>query len=285
MNKLIRGTLSILCLIALLSGVALAGDIPKNLQLYTTDTGVHLIWEAVPGATDYSIYLWDGNSNVKIGSVADNGTPAILYSILHGGPLAAGKSYVLSVKPSNSDNMASTAQFVYGTAVDTPPIPAPPTFDPTPIPSGSGKQRYPATLNQKMATRLGPNTRYSEALGTFPADTPITVIELEMGNGVPWALVDFWSNGGHYRAYTGMKRINTSASVPYRKKIDSTPGIVDYDSLVYYGPGEDYVPHKNALGAGQPVACFEAENGFYLIEWMSDGTLYRGYAPASAINK
>ena len=58
-----------------------------------------------------------------------------------------------------------------------------------------------ATLTMKMATRLGPNTAYSEELGTFPQTTSIRVFEQAMGNDVPWVMVEFMYKGQRYRAY------------------------------------------------------------------------------------
>ena len=56
-----------------------------------------------------------------------------------------------------------------------------------------------------MATRTGPGTAYTEDLETLPKDTEIVVLQQEMGDGVPWGLVEFELGDIYYRAYTGMK--------------------------------------------------------------------------------
>ena len=43
----------------------------------------------------------------------------------------------------------------------------------------------PGVLNQKMATRSGPGTKYTEELGTLPQDTAITIIHCVETNGTP----------------------------------------------------------------------------------------------------
>lgn len=254
-------------------------SIPKNLQLFNTDSGLHLVWDRVPGAISYAIYLDDGVTNQMIEFVPDDdSSPTIGHTLQSVGSMVEGKTYVLSVKANNSKGAASFGSFVYEIVPESGPWDeAPPDTGPyTPM-----KALLPAYLNQKMATRLGPGTWYSEVLGTFKKDTKIQVIEQVMGNGVPWGLVDFWSNGKHYRAYTGMKRISTKAMVPFgADSFYQTTLTLTTD--IYYGPGYDYAKHKQPLFAGDIVRVFDSENGFYLCDFERDGTWFRGYVPASS---
>ena len=72
----------------------------------------------------------------------------------------------------------------------------------------SARAATPASLNQRMATRSGPGTQYTEELGTLPRSTAITLIEMVTTNGTPWGMVEFTRHNLKYRAYTGMKRID-----------------------------------------------------------------------------
>ena len=73
----------------------------------------------------------------------------------------------------------------------------------------------PGTLNQQMATRSGPGTKYTEELGTLPSSTDITVTAQVETAGTIWYQVEFRESGRLYRAYTGKKRVNAYGSIPW----------------------------------------------------------------------
>ena len=136
----------------------------------------------------------------------------------------------------------------------------------------------PASLNQRMATRSGPGTQYTEELGTMPQNTDITLIEMVTTNGTPWGLVEFYRNGQKVRAYTGMKRINAYGPV--------TQGSLYYDEIVlsqssevYYGPGYNYAQRQKRVPAGSWLRVYDSENGFTLCDYQQDGKWVRGYLP------
>ena len=144
--------------------------------------------------------------------------------------------------------------------------------------------RYSATLNQKMATRSGPGTEYTEELGTHAQRTQIVVLQQEMGGSVPWAMVEFSYKGGLYRAYTGMKRINTTQSIPWA---DENPqeALVLNDVRVFYGPGQQYVPRKQLLAVGMAVHVLATEQGYALIDYYETiDERVRAWAPVSALS-
>lgn len=143
---------------------------------------------------------------------------------------------------------------------------------------------HTASLNQRMATRSGPGTKYTEELGTMPQGTAITLLQQEMGS-VPWGLVEFEYRGGLYRAYTGMKRIDTGDDVPW---------ITDEPRLTYlrqaatphYGPGTRYVPMDYRLDQGTPVAIYGYDDSYALVEYLYplDLSLYaRGWVPSEVL--
>lgn len=141
-----------------------------------------------------------------------------------------------------------------------------------------------AVLNQKMATRSGPGTEYTEELGSFPRDTAITLIEYTQDeNAIPWGLVEFSRHNMLYRAYTGMKRINVMGSAPYKEN-NSVPASITGNTTVYYGPGTHYAARKEKLSAGMPILVCGEENGFVQIEYELSGRPRRGYVPAGRTN-
>ncbi|MGI6688173.1 MAG: hypothetical protein ACOX6Y_07455 [Christensenellales bacterium] len=135
----------------------------------------------------------------------------------------------------------------------------------------------PASLNQRMATRSGPGTQYTEELGTLPQSTQITLIEY-VTTGVPWGMVEFYNNGMKYRAYTGMKRINAYGPVA-QGSLDYCEMILPGNSPVYYGPGYDYARRQKNAPAGSWLRVFGSENGFALCDYQQDGKWVRGYLP------
>ena len=141
----------------------------------------------------------------------------------------------------------------------------------------------PARLNQKMATRSGPGTKYTEELGALPQSTQIVVINCVTTNGTPWCLVEFKKDGKLMRCYTGLKRIDTSADLP--------EGSVDYDkdtvaktTTVYYGPGTHYAERKGSVSKGEEMRVFEVEGDWALVEYKHGGKWQRGYIPVSTLN-
>ena len=147
------------------------------------------------------------------------------------------------------------------------------------IPLDSPRILTPARLNQKMATRSGPGTQYTEELGTLPQDTAIMLVESVNTNGTPWGMVEFQKNNLKYRAYTGMKRIETKSlfSQVTNEYDEST---LSQTTNVYYGPGVDYAIRENRVKAGTYLRVFDYENGFYLCDYQqTDGTWVRAYFP------
>ena len=148
---------------------------------------------------------------------------------------------------------------------DIPPVTqAPP---PVQAPSYTGRTIY-AVLNQKIATRTGPSTKYTEP-GTFlKAGDTVQVISLVYDNNdVPWVLVDFTAYGGHRRAYTGLKRLDISADqIPEERPLNLYVTIRQ-DVTPRQGPGRDYMKHKDVtLYAGESATVIMRENGWVMLE-------------------
>lgn len=145
------------------------------------------------------------------------------------------------------------------------------------------RQPIEATLNQRMSLRSGPNTRYTE-LGTYPQTTAIVVYEQEMGNEVPWGMVEFRVKGGLIRAYTGMKRIDVTGSVPWgnTKGVDA---IVGSDVIPFRGPGNAYIPCDKTLPAYSAVTVYAEENGYAMVDFYypDDTLMTRAYVPVDCL--
>lgn len=135
----------------------------------------------------------------------------------------------------------------------------------------------PASLNQRMATRSGPGTQYTEELGTLPQETEIKLLE-SVNTGVPWGLVEFYRNGVKVRAYTGMKCINAYGPVAKGTQ-DYYEVVLSRDTEVYYGPGYDYGQRKDSVRSGTVLRVYGSENDFMICDYQSGKEWVRAYFP------
>ena len=133
-------------------------------------------------------------------------------------------------------------------------------------------------LNQKMATRSGPGTKYTEE-GAYPADTAIEILEIVQTGGTDWCQVEFRYNSKLYRAYTGKKRIDTTKTIP-EGNVDPTDDVTLATGEVRYGPGESYAVRKKNVKANTAVQVFKVEGEWALCDY-KDGSWIRGYIPVS----
>ena len=137
----------------------------------------------------------------------------------------------------------------------------------TQAPAYNGRTIF-AVLNQKIATRTGPSTKYTEP-GTFlKAGDTVQVISLAYDNNdVPWVLVDFTAYGGHRRAYTGLKRLDISADQIPEEQPLNLHAVLRQDVIPRHGPGRDYMKHKDVtLYAGESATVIMRENGWVMLE-------------------
>lgn len=137
-------------------------------------------------------------------------------------------------------------------------------------------------LNQKMATRSGPGTKYTEELGTFPQSTPISVVAQIETNGTVWYQVEFTYNSMPYRAYTGKKRVDGIGvdSVPWESPY-YTDDVTVTRATAYYGPGERYATRQKAVDKGTSVRVFQVEGEWALCDYREDSQWARGYLRVS----
>ena len=125
------------------------------------------------------------------------------------------------------------------------------------------------TLNQKMATRTGPSTKYDEP-GTFFSGKwkgqRVRVIS-KVNTGVWWLQVEFTYNGQLMRAYTGLKRVDgvDMNSVP----TESVLSTCRLSSPVkgYYGPGTQYKMMSYSVPANTTCDVIMVENNYVLVEF------------------
>lgn len=126
-----------------------------------------------------------------------------------------------------------------------------------------------SSLKMRISTRSGPATEYDE-LGSFFNKNwqtqDVQVISRSHDGNIWWLQVDFTNKSDHYRAYTGLKRVNVDIdTVPDEAVIGS--GYLTTDVTAYAGPGMDYVRLKTNVMMGTDVTIYAEENGFLQVEY------------------
>lgn len=139
---------------------------------------------------------------------------------------------------------------------------------------------YPiyAEANQKLATRSGPNTKYTEP-GGFRKDI-VDVYYQTSGNGVQWGCIEFEEDGLMYRLYTGMKRIDTYVDVPQDEE-SYVWAYISGTHIPHHGPGYHYASTGVTVPAETPVRAYYQQYGWLMFEYdLPDGDVLRAWAPA-----
>lgn len=147
----------------------------------------------------------------------------------------------------------------------------------TPEPTGEGwfeskNELKPAEayLKNRKGTRSGPDTNYTEELGTIDVNTPIILYQTEQSEvgDVGWGLIEFTFKGTLVRAYTGTKGIDFYPEEVDHSDKSYTEAKIAEEVKPYYGPGEQYRQCKYALSEGYEVRVCHDENGWALIDYV-----------------
>jgi len=136
-------------------------------------------------------------------------------------------------------------------------------------------------LNQRMATRTGPGTKFTEDHGTLPESTEIVIYAQEDSGGTPWVLVEFVRNGKLVRAYTGLKRVDVEVSDLPKTTKNPKAAIVTEDTPAFYGPdAQYYMAIETPVRAGTELLVYGVDRNFALVEYArEDGTWMRAWVP------
>lgn len=142
-----------------------------------------------------------------------------------------------------------------------------------------------ASANQKLATRSGPGTNYTDTL-TYPQSTDISVYYTTAGSGVDWVYIGFTYRGEDYLLYTGRKRVSVNGVIPGTESEDGFAARITQDLTPYYGPGYNYALAKQSVPAGSAVTGFyQSIDGWLMFDYqIPGGKIQRAWAPAGSWN-
>lgn len=179
----------------------------------------------------------------------------------------------------NVADIAFTSEEYSGAYVPT-PAPAQPDYGYT----AAGKL---VNLNQRMATRSGPGTQYTELGSYFQAGTAVTAVSAayDERNEIWWIQTEFTYNGEKRRAYTGVKRLDMQASdVPAEFQL-ADEVVLNRSVYAYYGPGLGYSMYNVQIPAGTEGKIWQSEGTFAQFEFYdeAEGAWRRVWVPESAL--
>ncbi|MBR5560477.1 MAG: hypothetical protein IKU73_03605 [Clostridia bacterium] len=138
-----------------------------------------------------------------------------------------------------------------------------------------------ATLNQRMATRTGPGTKYSEPGTFYSAGDIVKLISYTTdASGVKWVQAEIDVHGKLMRVYTGLKRFNgVDLSSLCREERMNITATLDSNITPTYGPGWQYAEYDFTLRKGSQVLVLDYENGYDMCEFYVNGKFYRAWLP------
>lgn len=143
-------------------------------------------------------------------------------------------------------------------------------------------------LNQRLATRTGPGTHYTEEGSYYQSGVSLDVHSLAYdANGVKWVQVEITTNKGKMRVYTGLKRFDYIDESALRvEKPQNRKYRLTRDYTPRHGPGSDFRAFDFKAGKGRTFTVLETENNWAMVDIQgSDGKWYRVWFPLSALKK
>ena len=140
-----------------------------------------------------------------------------------------------------------------------------------------------AAANQKLSTRSGPGTDYTDTL-TYPQSTAITAYYTTKGSGTSWTCIGFTYRDEKYLLYTGSKRVDAYGALTGVENEEEFSAYITQDLTPYYGPGYDYAYAKHSVPAGSAVTgVYQADGGWLMFDYqVPGGKIQRAWAPQDA---
>ena len=121
---------------------------------------------------------------------------------------------------------------------------------------------------ERLATRSGPGTNYTEQGSYFQSGTWVKAISsaYDQSNGIWWVQVELTYNGELRRVYTGVKRLNMSADqVPVESA--ECEATVTRSVYGYWGPGYGYAMYGSVIPAGTTGTIWQREAAYAQFEF------------------
>jgi len=139
---------------------------------------------------------------------------------------------------------------------------------------------FAAKATQKLATRSGPGTQYTDTL-TYPQSTQIDAYDVVNASDAAWVCIEFTYRSEKYMLYTGQKRVNVGGVLSTVQEEETFTAVITQELTPHYGPGYAYALSKNAVPAGSQVqGIYQSVDGWLMFDYrLENGKIQRAWAP------
>jgi len=245
----------------------------------------------------YSQDMYDGYQRLSLPQVFENVTQVDIYikGWAYTGDTAPYVSYMSDMifLPDTLVNLYGSWIFDGGSGYWPTPTWAPvptyapvPTVTPQPVITEAPFNGLSVTIRERLATRSGPGTTYTESGSYLQAGSRVKALSAAYDdrNGIWWIQVELTYNGELRRVYTGVKRLNMKAEdVPVEEV--QTSAVLTRSVYAYWGPGYGYAMYKNAVPAGTSGTVYAYEGAYAQFEYYDSeaGQTRRVWVPTGAL--
>ena len=174
--------------------------------------------------------------------------------------------------------------YYYPTAVPT----LVPTLTPVPLITEAPFSGLQVITKERLSTRSGPGTDYTEAGSYFQSGTWVRAITsaYDRANGIWWVQVELSYNGELRRVYTGVKRLQMAADQVPIEETEEGSAVVTRSVYPYWGPGYGYTMYGEKIPAGTAGTVWQRENLYAQFEYRDgSGQLRRVWVPENALEE
>lgn len=148
---------------------------------------------------------------------------------------------------------------------------------------GSGNMPYSvlgishySQLSSSAYVYAGPSEKYIR-VGSVENDEIVAVLNAESQLGNDYRQIDYWTSGGRKRGYIEIDNLGSITNLAH---------IMNNQATVYGGPstsGSIYA-QIGSVSQGEHVLCIAKEAGTFLIEYISNSTIKRGYVAKEKVS-
>jgi len=171
------------------------------------------------------------------------------------------------------------------------PTPVPtlvPTLTPQPLITEAPFTGVQVLTKERLSTRSGPGTNYTEAGSYFQSGTWVRAISsaYDRANGIWWIQIELSYDGELRRVYTGVKRLQMAADQVPVEETEEGNAIVTRSVYPYWGPGYGYTMYGDKIPAGTSGTVWQREGLYAQFEYRdSSGQLRRVWVPENALEE
>ena len=142
------------------------------------------------------------------------------------------------------------------------------------------------TTKERLATRSGPGTNYTETGSYFQQGVSVKAISsaYDQSNSIWWVQVELSYNGEMRRVYTGVKRLEMAATDVPVEEVECEATVIR-SVYGYWGPGYGYSMYGSRIPAGTTGTVWRREAAYAQFEYFDTSVqqFRRVWVPENAL--